>query len=602
MNTAPRTAQRLSPRLAHALVWLIWLAICTVMIVSDWASVATLDFRDTDDALRLVQVRDLLAGQKFFDLVQHRFATATPVTMHWSRLVDLPIAAPIAMLTPLVGQALAERITLVAVPLLLLGGLLAMLYRLRLPLGLSRAAGVLSCLLFATSLPILIQFTPLRIDHHGWQIMMGAIALYGLLHPAGSSGKGALVAGLAMAGWLQISMEGLPYAVAAGTIIAARDLVWADRVRSLIIYLATLTGGSWLMLPLGHGGMAALLPVCDAVSPSLLIPLTACCATLFAARMLVPLDHSWQRAIPMVLAGLAGGATYLATASACLAGPFETLTPLVYRLWYLGVAEGRPIMAQTLDLRATILLPALLGLIGSTLALRRETMPQRRQAWMSLLAMQAFAFLVSLDVMRAIGFAHFAAIPGNAWLLARLVRRAQRLDAMPARVIVTAATALFSPLGAASATAAILDAGQNGAPKAAEDISTLTCTTSRSMHALDTIAPARLFATLDIGPDILATSRNSVVATGHHRNIAGMDAVVRAFTASPQTARQIVRAAGADFIVYCPGLGEVKRYVEFAPNGLMAALEKGAVPDWLTPILIEPGSAVRVYRVRRAAT
>ncbi|WP_443969879.1 hypothetical protein [Sphingobium sp. CR28] len=590
----------LSPRLAHGLVGLIWLAVCAIMILRGWSSILTLDYRDTDDALRLVQVRDLLAGQSFFDLVQHRFATATPVVMHWSRLVDVPIAIPIALLTPIAGTGAAERITLVTVPLVLLGGLMALLYGLRRPLDLSRATAVLACLLLATSLPILIQFTPLRIDHHGWQILMGAVALHGLLYPAQQSGKGALVAGLALAGWMQISMEGLPYAVAAGLIIAIGDLVRRDRLRSLMVYLAALTAASWLMLPLGHGGMAAFLPVCDAISPSLLIPLTTCCAVLFGARALLPLDLGWQRAMAMALAGAAGAITYVSTASACLAGPFETLTPLVYRLWYLGVAEGRPITTQTPALQAAILMPALFGAIGSALALRGAKTPQQRAAWGSLLAMQLFAFLVSLDVMRAMGFAHFTALPGNAWLLVRLAQRAQSLRAMPIRVIVTAATALFSPLGAASATAAILDASHNDTkqPGASTEAS---CTTSQSVAALEKVAPARILATLDVGPYILAATHNSIIGSGHHRNITGMDAVVRTFVSSPNAARETARRAGADFIVYCPGLGEVKRLAEFAPRGLMAMLEKDNVPGWLTRVPLQPSNTLRVYRVERTS-
>ena len=48
---------------------------------------------DTDDAMRLVQVRDLLAGQGWFDMVQHRLMPPEGASMHWSRLVDAPLAA-----------------------------------------------------------------------------------------------------------------------------------------------------------------------------------------------------------------------------------------------------------------------------------------------------------------------------------------------------------------------------------------------------------------------------------------------------------------------------------------------------------------------------
>src|SRR5437763_9686188 len=46
----------------------------------------------TDDAMRLVQIRDLLAGQNWFDLTQYRLNPPAGVPTHWSRLIDLPIA------------------------------------------------------------------------------------------------------------------------------------------------------------------------------------------------------------------------------------------------------------------------------------------------------------------------------------------------------------------------------------------------------------------------------------------------------------------------------------------------------------------------------
>src|SRR5690606_28265498 len=49
--------------------------------------------QDNDDIMRLVQVRDLLAGQGWFDLMQYRLGLEGGILMHWSRLVDLPIAA-----------------------------------------------------------------------------------------------------------------------------------------------------------------------------------------------------------------------------------------------------------------------------------------------------------------------------------------------------------------------------------------------------------------------------------------------------------------------------------------------------------------------------
>ena len=46
---------------------------------------------DNDDVMRLVQIRDLMAGQGWFDHVQPRLGPEGGTLMHWSRLVDAPI-------------------------------------------------------------------------------------------------------------------------------------------------------------------------------------------------------------------------------------------------------------------------------------------------------------------------------------------------------------------------------------------------------------------------------------------------------------------------------------------------------------------------------
>ena len=63
-----------------------------------------------DDWARLLQVRAWLDGQAFWDVTQYRMNPPEGFSMHWSRLVDLPLAA----VTLLAG----ERAALLLVPLL----------------------------------------------------------------------------------------------------------------------------------------------------------------------------------------------------------------------------------------------------------------------------------------------------------------------------------------------------------------------------------------------------------------------------------------------------------------------------------------------------
>src|SRR3546814_20033573 len=94
--------------------------------------------------------------------------------MQWSRLIDLPIAAflwAVSLLTPV---TIAERLVLPMYPLLVLGLLFAIV-----GCAMHRLAGkthaIISVMLLALTMPVLIQFAPMRIDHHGWQIIMAAL-------------------------------------------------------------------------------------------------------------------------------------------------------------------------------------------------------------------------------------------------------------------------------------------------------------------------------------------------------------------------------------------------------------------------------------------
>src|SRR3546814_8813815 len=55
---------------------------------------------------------------------------------------------------------------------------------------------IISVMLLALTMPVLIQFAPMRIDHHGWKIIMAALALYGSLLPCPR--RSGIVSGIAL--------------------------------------------------------------------------------------------------------------------------------------------------------------------------------------------------------------------------------------------------------------------------------------------------------------------------------------------------------------------------------------------------------------------
>lgn len=82
---------------------------------------APLVYTDPDEAMRLVQLRDFLAGQAWRDLVPHRLDPSFDTPMHWSRLVDLSMAFVYWPFTLIVSASTAEYIMAIVWPGVILG-------------------------------------------------------------------------------------------------------------------------------------------------------------------------------------------------------------------------------------------------------------------------------------------------------------------------------------------------------------------------------------------------------------------------------------------------------------------------------------------------
>ena len=164
-----------------------WAIAACVLIFVSVRQIAHLWFPDPDDAMRLLEVRDWLNGQSWWDVGQHRL-WGGHFAMHWSRLVDLPLALVMLVFDPVFGPAVANRIALVAVPLVTLLAAMALGAELtRRVGGLERAK--MAVLLAPLSVPLLDQLRPLRIDHHGWQVVVALLAVTALLaKPTARSG------------------------------------------------------------------------------------------------------------------------------------------------------------------------------------------------------------------------------------------------------------------------------------------------------------------------------------------------------------------------------------------------------------------------------
>ncbi|WP_068094899.1 hypothetical protein [Novosphingobium rosa] len=576
------------------LILIAWALMAALLMLADLSSIASQRFPDPDDTLRLLEVRDWLGGQGWFDLHQHRIDPHDGgVAMHWSRLVDLPLAGMILLLRPLLGPSLAEQVTMVAVPLLTLLVVVAATVRLSWTwLGLRAAA--LSCLLLLLSGPLIAQIQPRRIDHHGWQVAMALVAINGLMmrNPRRIGHWGGWLAGLSLAIGLTISLESLP--VAAGFALAGgwRWLRGGPERLWLAHYMAALATGT-LALFAATRGATDLAMHCDQISPVHLA------VFVWGALALTALGRAKQWPLWAMLSalGLTGGvalALYGGLAPQCRHGAFDMLTPRLQVLWYNNIHEGLPIWRQGLsDVVQTLVTPGVALLAALRLALRAPR--GDRAFWSDYALVLAASIAVALLLQRASALAFaLAAIPlGNALIdgfhaSRRQPTTARRVGGLLLLVLVVEPTmplTLWSTLRPAPQTSA----------RTEPEIHDINACRIADAQALIHAPRGLVMAPLDIGPALLLAAPQSVLATAHHRGARAMDATLDAFTTSDAAARAIVKREGVTYIALCPPMPEPHIYADVAPHGLAAHLMAGKAPAWLTPMPSPP--PLRLWRV-----
>ena len=166
-------------------------------------------FNDSDDYIRMVQVFNLLDGQSWFDLRQPRLGPGENFVLEWSRLVDLPLAGVMLLAEPWVGRMAAAGVAAFMVPLLLLAAFVFVVPLLGRGLMPKTRAWLLIVVVLA-AMPVLRELRPMRVDHHGWQLLLALLAYTALLRCAlRPRAQLRIWAGLACAYGLAIGAEAL---------------------------------------------------------------------------------------------------------------------------------------------------------------------------------------------------------------------------------------------------------------------------------------------------------------------------------------------------------------------------------------------------------
>ena len=551
---------------------------------------------DNDSLLRLVEVRDLIAGQGWFDLHQYRMGTGGGLLMHWSRLVDAPIAAMVLVVTAVTGsQAVGETAALIAWPLALYALALYLLLRIgRLVAG--EEAMFPLIVIGAATLYYIGIFAPGAIDHHNVQLVL-MLAMVLFLLQGGPGNRSAWFAGISAVLMLAVGMETAPYVAVGGLFVAGWFLIRGKKAggvasgfgiafaaASAAVFVATVPASEW--------GAAH----CDAYSVvqfAMGALAGAGLAVIASTRALN--DGLARRATSLAVLGGMMTALALVYFPQCLNDPYADLAPMLQSYWLDMVGEAQPLwsmLASEPEAAAGHYATVLIALAVLLLHVRRHGL-RREDALIG--AMLAAALLVSIWQVRGSRFsAPLACVPLAIWVAQWRAPAQAEPGAASSLKLAGAWLVSFNVVWMLSG------AGIShllSSPAAGEQPVKDKCY-KRADYAQLAAMPAEGVLTIsNLGAPVLRYTGHRVLAGPYHRNLAGNLAALDAFMSLPEKGGEIARANNVGLVAFCRGNAETAFLAKRAPDGLLAGLLAGNTPAWMEIVPESQGKPLELYRV-----
>jgi hypothetical protein len=557
---------------------------------------ASMFLRGNDDMVRMVEVRDLLAGQGWFDLLLPRLGTATGTLMHWSRLIDAPLAALVS-LGNLFSAGSGERFAAIVWPLLLFaaafGGLLT---------GVRRATGsvnvVPSLVIGGFALVGSGIFDSGAIDHHNAQLVL-TIWLIACLLPSSVPNRDFAAAGVVIALMMAIGAESLPVAVAGAGAIFMRLLIEGEALIGPVRRFGlSLTVSTAILFALLVGPEDYTSKFCDSFSVFHLV-----CAGTGGLALYAGFSPSVRRALqaPLVsaplFAGLCTALLALLFFPDCLRAPGDLLDPKLRFFWFDKVIETQSVFqVAAIDpwlLPYMYVLPLLAAAASLWMIIRRDS-PSVYALFLTFIAVTS---AVTLFQMRGTQFATPVAAMALSILVTRFAEgsgKKQPLRLLAAlavscalvwKMIIIGAIALFSD----GKTGPLIAAG---VPKAVEQ-----CESAASIASLDALTPGLVAGSNNLGPLFLLKTPHRVLSGPYHRNVEGNLAWINAMTGSPEDARSILTNAKADILAICPTEDDELDLSRESPDGFLSQLISGKSFSWLEPVQETMDKPLKLWRI-----
>lgn len=593
------SARATSRPLWSRLSWMVLACALPTVAVLVYKMMRAADYvgRDNDDVMRLVQVRDLLAGQGWFDLTQTRLGLDGTL-MHWSRLIDLPIASLVLLFRPIAGPERAEAIALAIWPILLVVPLLA-------AMGLAgRRIGGPQCMNFCLGLTAIVatsgnRFHAGSIDHHNVQLVLVA-TMAAMVVDRRYGAMSFAIAGVAAAMAIAIGVETTPFVAVICLVVA---VLWAWEGRAFaaaaiafgVALAATVTVAFFLTVP-PH---LYRVVTCDnlsvafvslSVTGGILLALAAAAASRFERPM---------RFAALGVNGALVAGVLLAIAPECLHNPLADLDPLLHELWLDAVSEARSFPAIATQNPSALGALYFCGLYAMAICAWRTRRADSTVLYLTLLALVALNWGISLIQVRAAVFASLLAILPISLLLVDLRARALASVRAPGAWLVYIFAIFISlPMVWAVAGELVANSSENAAETAKRREEPRRCHSAEAMADLQKIEPTLVVGPSNIGAWILRFTKHSALSAPYHRNPEGMLAELKIGLAAPNEASGMLKRLGDPVLAFCAKDPQTRMIIAKSPKGFYGQLDDGRIPEFLEALPVKSGTGLQLFRLK----
>ena len=579
------------------ILWVWAVAFAALMVKSlvsgSFGSIGT----DSDDIMRLVQVRDLYAGQSWFDLTQTRMGPDGGTLMHWSRLADLPLLILIAFFDLFLPLATAESAAITLWPpitaALVVWGVIVGAKHMA-PIALEGRRGIIfaAVLLLFFLIPH-YRFSPGSIDHHNLQLGLLAIVIGYALDPD-MRARSFAISGIALALSVAIGVEvtifvaiicgffalnWLKTAEAAARGTTAFGLAFAGTLA--LIFAATIA-------PQKYGVVS-----CDSYSVITFFAgglggLGLALLARFGSKK--PLPH---RVLGLTSLGFISLLLLVNVAPQCLSNPLDALPVEARLLWLDHVIEAQPLFADRtkwFSLAPFILGPSCLAFF---LAARQVHGNNRLTCHLVLGVLLLVSILMSIYQVRFHIFAGLFALFILPQWIGGIYDRTRAVSEKDVTYVFALAAAIPFVWGFPGLMLMPIDT-----ETATKTEQAALCYSADVIEAIKALPPGLFAATSNGTSPILSETKHRALSGNYHRNTKGILANIHILTSTSDDALELIAENKVDYIYVCRTTEETNVFKNYNPDGLIAALYARQVPDYMKPIGEDlEGGAVTLYRV-----